>query len=135
MWTCQTCGRIFEKIGQPHSCQKIPLEQHFKHKEKAKVLFDFLYKQIADKIGVCKVISLPCCIHLFGHYDFLAALPRKDRLELHFALKHKLDSSRVQQSALVSSKNVMHSIFLVSQEDINEELLNWLYEAYYLKDK
>jgi hypothetical protein len=31
------------------------------------------------------VVSLPCCIHLYGEYDFLAVLPKKDRLEIRFA--------------------------------------------------
>ena len=106
MWTCNNCGRIFAKANQPHSCHKVPLEQHFKNKDLAKKLFDYLVKEIEDKIGKVKIISIPCCIHLFGTYDFLAALPKKDRLEIRFALDRKLDTSRLKQSAPLSLRNL-----------------------------
>lgn len=119
MWTCPRCDRIFEKDHQPHSCQKIPLEEHFKNKQSAKELFDFLFKIINEKIGVSQIISLPCCVHLFGHYDFIAILPHKNKLELRF-----LDSQRLKHCLDISTLN-----------DINDELINRLSEAYHLKDK
>jgi hypothetical protein len=88
MWTCSKCGRIFKSAHQPHSCKRIALEKHFENKEKAKELFGFLVEQINSKIGKCKIISIPCCVHLFGKYDFLAALPKKDRLEIRIALRY-----------------------------------------------
>ncbi len=134
MWVCSKCGRIFEKTEQPHSCSKIPLEEHFKNKEKAKEIFDYLVEQINGKIGKCKVISLPCCIHLFGKYDFLAALPKKDRLEIRLGLDRKLDSPRLKISVPVSAKNFKNCIDLTTKEEINGELIGWLNEAYHLKD-
>jgi hypothetical protein len=134
MWTCSKCGRIFERTDQPHSCHKISLEQHFKNKENAKKLFNFLVRLINEKIGKCKIISLPCCVHLFGHYDFLAALPKKDRLEIRFTLNRILKSSRLKQSVPISSKNVKNCIDITGENEIDGELLNWLIEAYHLKD-
>lgn len=133
MWTCSKCNRIFEKKAQPHSCQKVSIEEHFNKKKKARELFDFLVKTINEKIGKCEVVSIPCCIHLFGHNDFLAALPKRDRLEIRFALDRKLDSSRLKQSVLVSSKNVKNCIDLSSVKEIDKELIRWLEESYGLK--
>jgi two-component SAPR family response regulator len=113
MWTCPKCGRIFRSANQPHSCQKVPLEKHFKNKEKARELFSYLVEQVKNKIGECKIISIPCCVHLFGKYDFLAALPKKDRLEIRFALDRKLDSPRLKQSVQMSSK-VFKNFFDIS---------------------
>src|SRR4030043_1753745 len=104
MWTCPNCKRIFEKTKQPHTCRQVALERHFKNKDKAKELFDCLVNQINGKIGKCRVISIPCCIHLFGNYDFLAALPKKDKLEIRFALDRKLDSPGLKQSVPMSAK-------------------------------
>src|SRR3989304_8709597 len=125
MWTCPKCERIFQKSKQPHSCHKIPLEEHFKNKEKAKKLFDYLVKEINSKIGKCKIISIPCCIHLFGHYDFLALLPKKDKLEIRFALDRKLDSPRLKQSVPVSTKFFENCIDIKTTEDINKKLIQW----------
>lgn len=134
MWTCPKCGRIFEKKNQPHSCKTIPLQMHFKNKEMANDLFDFLVKKTNEKIGKCKIISLPCCIHLFGKYDFLAALPKKDRLEIRFSLDRKLDSHRLKQCVPFSLKNFKNCIDIISVSEVDSELLGWIKESYYLKN-
>lgn len=135
MWNCSNCGRIFEKTNQPHSCQKVPLAQHFKNKEKAKELFNLLYKAINEKVGRCQIISLPCCIHLFGNYDFLAVLPKKEKLEIRFALDRKLDNPRLKQSVALSAHAVKNCIDISSVKEIDKELIKWLSEAYNFKNK
>lgn len=122
------------KAGQPHSCHKIPLDFHFKNKEEAKDLFDHLLAQINTHIGKYRIISLPCCIHLFGKYDFLAALPKKDKLEIRFSLDKELKNVRIKQSFPLSSKSYKICLDLTSKEEINPELLNWLGKSYNLKN-
>jgi Domain of unknown function (DUF5655) len=134
MWTCPKCERVFDKAAQPHSCHSIPLEEHFKNKKLAKELFDHLVKEIDTKIGSCRIISIPCCIHLFGMYDFLALLPKKDRLEIRFALDRKLDTSRLKQYVPLSSKYFKNCLDIATIKEIDEELIGWLRRAYYLKD-
>lgn len=134
MWTCPKCGRIFQKAAQPHSCHKIPLEQHFKNKDKARELFDFLVKQINTKIGKCQIISIPCCIHLFGNYDFLAILPKKDRLEIRFSLDRKLNISRIKQCVSMSAKVFKNCLDITTIKEIDKELIKWLDESFHLKE-
>jgi len=135
MWICLKCGRIFDHKFQPHSCKKIPLEEHFGNKPRARELFDLLVKEADTKIGKCRIISLPCCIHLFGTYNFLAALPKKDRLEIRFALPRKLDSPRFRQGVPLSAKSYKNCLDISSQQEIDEELIKWLDESYHLKDQ
>jgi hypothetical protein len=134
MWTCLKCGRIFEKAKQPHSCQKIPIEQHFQNKEKAKKLFNYLTEQVNNNVGKCKIISIPCCVHLFGKYDFLAALPKKDGLEIRFALSRKLNTPRLKQSVPMSAKVFKNCFEINSEKEIDNEFIEWLKESYHLKD-
>ncbi|MFA6296209.1 MAG: DUF5655 domain-containing protein [Patescibacteria group bacterium] len=134
MWTCKKCGRIFEKTGQPHSCQKIPLQQHFKNKEKAKKIFDYFVEQVNKKVGKCKIISLPCCIHLYGNYDFVAILPKKDGLEIRFAFDKKIKKLRLKQCVLISANFYKICIDVHDQKDINAELMKWLKQSYNLKN-
>lgn len=135
MWKCPKCSRIFEKHGQMHSCRKKPLEEHFKNKGLAKDIFNSLVDSINQNVGKVEVISIPCCIHLFGKYDFLAALPKKNLLEIRFSLNRVLQSPRLKMSVAVSDTSYKNCIELESAEDINSELIDWIKEAYHLKNK
>jgi hypothetical protein len=134
MWTCPNCDRIFQKANQPHSCQKISVEVHFKNKEKARNLFDYLHQRIEQNIGKCKIVSLPCCVHLFGTYDFLAVLPKKDRVEIRFALNRKLSTPRLKVSVPMSSKVFKNCFDIYTKQELDGEFMGWLKESYCLKD-
>ena len=135
MWMCSKCGRVFERKDQVHSCRVVPLEKHFENKELARELFEYLVGQIEKEIGKYKIISIPCCIHLFGSYDFLAALPKKKGLEIRFGLNRKLESIRMTQAVQVSSKVFKICIDVTNIKEIDSELLGWIGEAYHLKKK
>lgn len=135
MWTCSTCGRSFEKINQPHSCRQVAVEQHFKNKEEAKSLFDYLVSQIKQNVGQCSIISLPCCIHLLGKYDFMAVLPKNDGLEMRFALNRILNSSRLKQSIPISKNEYKNCLKVYAEEEIDDEIIGWIKESYYQKGK
>jgi hypothetical protein len=135
MWKCPECGRVFDKTGQSHSCRRVELDQHFKNKEAARRIFDGLVDAVRKEIGECEVVSIPCCVHLYGHYDFLAALPKRDRLEIRFALNRALANPRVKQTAGLSKTSFMNCIDLHALEEIDGDLVGWLREAYHLKDK
>lgn len=134
MWTCTKCKRIFIKAKQPHSCKVIPLEVHFKNKDYAKELFYTLVGQINNRVGKCKILSIPCCIHLFGRYDFLAALPKKDKLEIRFALNYKLDNPRLKQYVPMSNKIFKNCIDITQKSDVDSDLIEWLNTSFHLKD-
>jgi hypothetical protein len=134
MWSCPKCGRIFEKEGQGHSCHVIALSEHFKNKEKAKEVFDYFVEQVNKTVGTCKIISLPCCIHLFGKYDFLAVLSKKEGLEIRFALDRKIDSPRLKICVPMSLKVFKNCFEIKSKEEVNAEFLGWVKEAYRLRD-
>jgi hypothetical protein len=133
MWKCPNCGRTFEKHGQMHSCQTKSLDEHFKNKDLAKSLFEVLFKIINKEVGKCKVVSIPCCIHLYGEYDFLAALPKRDRLEIRFGLYYAIKSPRIKQAVPISEHSFKICIDIKSKEDIDSELMDWVKEAYHLK--
>ncbi|HUV42719.1 MAG TPA: DUF5655 domain-containing protein [Patescibacteria group bacterium] len=110
------------------------MQKHFVGKKQAKKLFDFLVEQIDSKIGKCKIISIPCCVHLFGKYDFLAALPKNDRLEIRFALDRKLDSPRLKVCVPMSSMVYKNCFDISSKQEIDDEIIEWMNESYHLKD-
>jgi hypothetical protein len=87
-----------------------------------------------NNIGKVKIISLPCCIHLFGKYDFLAALPKRDGLEIRFVLNRVLNGPRLTQSVPMSSSVFKNCFEITSEKEIDNEFVGWLTESYHLKD-
>ena len=132
VWRCPKCNRAFRRTRQPHSCRTVSLESHLRHGEQ-RAHFEHLVDEVNSKVGRCEVLSLPCCIHLVGKFDFLAVLAKKERLEIRFVLKRELASSRVQRSARISKTQYKHCVDVQAAEDIDEELLSWVREAYYLE--
>lgn len=130
MWTCSKCSRTFRSKSQPHSCSSIPIEEHFQNKAKAKEIFEYLLSQINRQIGQSRIISLPCCIHLFGTHDYLAALPKKDKLEIRFTLNRKIDSPKLIQCVPISADKFKNCLDLTSLADVNIELLTLINESY-----
>ena len=133
MWICPKCKRQFKKTKQPHTHKKISVVEHFKNKEKAKKIFDYLVDRVNNNIGKCKVISLPSCIHLFSNYDFLAVFPKKDGLEIRFLLSRKLNNLKVKQCVKVSSKVFKNVFYFDSKKDIDNEFIDWVRESFNLR--
>ncbi|MGD8374438.1 MAG: DUF5655 domain-containing protein [Candidatus Woesebacteria bacterium] len=98
-------------------------------------MFNELLSQLNDNVGRCKIISLPCCIHLFSSYDFLAALPKKDSLEIRFNLNRAIDDPQITQSVKISKNSYKNCLELTEKSQIQQKLLFWLKESYHQKGK
>lgn len=130
-WRCPVCQRSFKRARQPHSCRSVALDEHFRRNQTLKpMVFDRLLDALHRQVGPCEVVSLPCCIHLFGSHDFLAVLPKKDRLEIRFTLRHELRDPRVTRSAQIGRTSYKHSVDVAAAEEIDQALIEWLREAY-----
>ncbi|MBU2229338.1 hypothetical protein KJ810_02945, partial [Patescibacteria group bacterium] len=124
MWICEKCKRTFQREKQQHTCATKPIEEHFVNKHEAYLLYQKLLKTIGSKVGKIKVLSIPCCIHLFGNYDFMAILPKKDGvLEIRFALGKKLVSKRITACVPLSLKSYKNCLLINSAKDIDSELI------------
>jgi hypothetical protein len=129
VWVCPTCGRSFRRSGQVHSCRVVTLDEHFREKPDLRSLFDGLIGAVNATAGSCEVVPLPCCIHLSDGHDFLAVLPKRDRLEVRFTLSEQLHHPRVARSARTSASAVKHSVDVRSADDVDDELLGWIRQA------
>lgn len=134
MWTCPKCNRIFSKTKQPHSCKQVSLKSHFENKPKARKLFDYLLLHIKQHIGPYKIISLPCCVHLFGTYDFLAVLPKKDGIEIRIALNCTVDTQKLIVSVPLSSTMYKNCFTITNEKDMDAEFMDWIKQSYHLKN-
>jgi hypothetical protein len=135
-WTCNKCGRSFEKKDQPHSCVYYPVEKHLKNKDYAKKLYNELKKTIKNKIGNFKIESLPCCIHLVTtktNYTFMCVYALKDGIKIHFTLPAEVRSSRLPHLTKMSAGRYLYELGIKTKDEINSELIAWLKKGYNMK--
>lgn len=131
MWTCPECKREFQKVNQSHSCNVFPLENHFAGKEEVgKTLFDEFVARVRAEVGVARIDSPECCIHLVKNSTFAAVWVRKDRIKIDFRLEHKIDSPRFSKMVQMSAKRYLYYMDIMSPEDMDAELMGWLKESY-----
>jgi hypothetical protein len=130
-WRCPDCGRGFTRVRQSHSCRSVALDEHLRD-EGARALFERLLTIVRADVGACEVVSLPCCIHLAATYDFLAVLPRRDRLEVRFVLPRRLDDPRITHWSQTGAHAYKHAVDVTDPDDLDPTLLGWIREAYQL---
>jgi Domain of unknown function (DUF5655) len=71
-------------------------------------------------------------IHLVRTVGFAGVHPRKSYLILNLRTASPLENPRITKSEQVSKNRFHNEVKLISPSDIDEELLNWLKEAYAL---
>ena len=57
----------------------------------------------------------------------------KDKMRVHFQLDHKIESKRIWKSAQISAKRFTYRVDVHNEEEIDDELLNWIKLAYSVK--
>jgi Domain of unknown function (DUF5655) len=130
LWTCPTCGRQFERRGQTHSCRSFPLKQHFEGKPEGLVLYEKLKREVKEQIGFFKIESLECCIHFVSTSTFLAVKIFKNKIQIDFTLSRKTKDRRITQYVQMSAHRYLYCVDIQKEEEINEELMGWIQEAY-----
>ena len=133
LWTCPECGRQFERHGQSHSCKAFPLEKHFEHKPAGRLLFDVLKQAVISRVGAIKIESLECCIHFVSTFTFAAVKILKDKIRVDFSLSRKISNRRIVQSIQMSAHRYLYVIDVMTEDEIDEELMAWIQEAHQKK--
>lgn len=134
MWQCPKCKREFSKKNQSHSCVVYPIEKHFQNKDYSKKLFKELVNQIEKNIGGVKIESLPCCIHLVSGYTFSGVWLLKDRVRLDFRVPYNIESKRIINKEELSINRKLYYLEIVEEKDIDDELLGWIRDSYFLQN-
>jgi Domain of unknown function (DUF5655) len=130
LWTCPRCKRSFERQGQTHSCRAYPLAQHFEHKPLGKIIYTQLKSAVKREIGNFKVESLECCIHFVSTFTFAAVKIFREKIRVDFSLSRKIKNNRISQSSPMSAHRYLYCVVVQHEEDIDDELLEWIHEAH-----
>ena len=130
MWTCPACGRLFANRNQSHSCARHTLREHLAGKPPKAIALFRGFVQLVRRCGPVLVIPEKTRIAFQVRMSFAAVSVKPDRIVGHVVLARCLESPRFTKIESISRRNHVHSFCFRSREELNDEVLAWLREAY-----
>ena len=95
------------------------------------------YDQLVQVLrGFGRIVEEPkkTSIHLVNVTALAGVATRKEYLILTIKSDQKIESPRIHKTEQVSARRFHHEIKLASPNDVDDELINWLKDAYTLSE-
>ena len=132
LWVCPNCGRQFVSVNRNHSCGRCSLEAHFTGKESGvHESYDHLYRTL-QQFGPVTAFPVKSRIVFQAEVQFAAAVPRKRWLDGYFWLRRQAVHPRIHKVEMGIFRDYGHIFRLTQPDDLDEELIDLLHEAYIL---
>lgn len=135
MWICPKCHRSFKTKNQPHSCVIVNADSMFSELPKHIKEVSAELLKICNALGEIKTDTTLSCIYFINKNRFLVLKPQKSGMIIEFILDRSEDIFPVIKIVQISKNLFAHRLKLESKEDINDQLIGWIKEAYELKNK
>lgn len=133
LWTCPDCGRKFAKRNQWHSCRVRSVDDHLEGKNpQLRRTYDVLIANL-EGFGPFRVDAVQTSINFISKHHFGGIVVQNSALRVGFMAGREIESARIVRVQRLGPNRVGHSVRLRSPDDIDEELLDWLREAYILQ--
>lgn len=131
LWSCPRCGRAFANRNQAHTCAVLrPLEEHFEGKpDVIRAIFDRLLV-LAERNGPVTVLPEKTRIAFQARMSFAAVQPRRRWVDGHVVLARRREDPRFRRIETFSPRNHLHAFRLLTPEEADEDVADWLAEAY-----
>jgi Domain of unknown function (DUF5655) len=111
---------------------EISVASHFDGKQpNVKATYDYLIAAL-NEFGPVTEAPKQTSIHLENATGFAGVYTRKSYILLHFRTDYRIDSPRIEKTEQLSARRFKHAVSLESENDVNDELLVWLKDAYEL---
>ncbi|MFW9854945.1 MAG: DUF5655 domain-containing protein [Candidatus Thorarchaeota archaeon] len=132
LWTCNKCERQFARKNQTHTCTKIKPLDHLKGKsEKVKRLYQSLKALLLAELPV-RFDAISFAINMSARAQFGMIFIQKDKIKVEFKLAERITHPRIQKTAKMNG-TIVHVAIIENQEEIDDQLLDWLKQAYLYK--
>ena len=133
-WICPECKRPFGRVGQGHMCaQGLSIDEFFAQSHpRERPIFDIVMGHL-DELGPVSVDPVSVGIFFKNGPRFAELRPMKKWVAVTFLLPSKQTSSRLSRkvvSAGGKGSKWYHVVNVESAEEIDDQLLDWLTEAY-----
>lgn len=130
LWTCPRCGHEFVNRNQYHSCKRVRLEDVFAGRtSNVRELFD-RFRALIESIGPVKLVPYAGRVGFMVRVRFAGAAPRSKWLDVGFWLPRRLESPRFRRVETLLPNAHIHWLRVTDAADLDDELSDWLREAY-----
>ncbi len=130
LWTCPACNRQFANQNQSHACARYTLADHLEGKTPEVVALYYYLEAVIQGLGPQIVNPEKTRIAFQVRMSFAAVTLKRQWIDGHVVLTRRLESPRFRRIETISPRNHVHSFRLMCLDDIDEEVIAWLAEAY-----
>ena len=132
MWICPECGRKFARNNQSHSCTEYNAEDLLIGKsDQIRSLYDDLIARVRD-FGEVEIHAGKWNMTIRRLSTFLSVIIEKSHLTLVFISEEPIDEFPVYQNYHHSGSRYSNSVKIESPDEIDDQLIRWLKEAWEL---
>jgi hypothetical protein len=130
LWKCPDCRRVFANRNQSHACGRHRLSDHFAGKPVyIRRIFDRFVARLKT-IGPVQILPEKSRIAFQVRMSFAQLTPRRQWVDGHVVLARRLEHPRFRQVQTFSPRNHLHTFRLMTVEDVDDVVQEWLREAY-----
>ncbi|CAM3872885.1 DUF5655 domain-containing protein [Smaragdicoccus niigatensis] len=130
-WDCPQCGRRFRRSGQSHECAPaMSIEEYFATGPPwERPIFEAVIDHL-ESIGPVHVEPVSVGIFLKRAQSFAQLRPMTKWVALSFSLSHRVSHGLMTRKPMEYSGKYFHVVNLREPADFDDEIRNWLTEAY-----
>jgi hypothetical protein len=132
IWVCPECERQFARKGQGHECAPaMSLEEYFSTgPERERPIFDAVMAHM-DTVGPVHVEPVSVGIFLKRSTSFAQLRPMTKWVALSFSLRRKVQHPRITRKVVEYHGRYHHVVNVRGPDDIDDDIQDWLTEAYF----
>ena len=130
-WICPECHRQFARRGQGHECSPaMTLEEYFATgPERERPIFEAVLAHVST-VGPVHVEPVSVGIFLKRARSFAELRPMTRWQALSFGLPRRVVHPRITRTMVGSATSTWHVVRLVTPDDVDAQVCDWLTEAY-----
>ncbi|MCU1343902.1 MAG: hypothetical protein JWL70_168 [Acidimicrobiia bacterium] len=131
-WTCPACDREFARAKQAHVCMTgNTVDATFAGRPAVqRAIYDAVLIHLRT-LGPLHEDAVRIGVFLKAERKLAELRPKARWLSLELVLGRSLAAGRVSRELRVSADRVVHVIKLASVDDVDDQLRQWLTEAYF----
>ncbi len=130
-WTCPDCQRRFARKGQSHECAPaMALDEYFSTgPARERPIFEAPLAHL-DTVGPVHVEPVSVGIFLKRSRTFSELRPKTNWVALSFSLRRKVTHPLIKRKVMQWHGRYYHVANIANPGDIDDDIRNWLTEAY-----